>query len=152
MRPWYAINARNLLETRRQGMQPEGQVNVAMSGGEFSGTALYVRPEMPTDRMDWRMLVNLKVCIWASAEVSLSRLVDTVSRVASVRPDTLVLHFDDGQKVHQIDVGRAIHWPAILEFNPVHEFYWCPINLGFSSIGGSLVKALQTKHKDWSVL
>lgn len=150
MKPWYATNARDLLETRRQGMQPEGPVNVAMDGGSFEGTALYLRPDMPLDRMDWRMLVNLEVWLWASPAVPLDRVLDASLRIAHAKPSRLFLRFDDGEQVHDIEIGSGTHRGPVADIPPEHTFCWSPIHLGWAQIGKRLCQALRTKHRMWS--
>jgi len=152
MKPWYAHNARDLLETRRQGMQPEGPVHVAMDGGAFEGTALYLRPDMPLERMDWRMLVNLDVCLRASPNVPLNRVIETASRIAHARPRALRLHFDDGAELHEVDVGFAIHRERVMEFPAIHEFFWYPVDLSWTSVGHEIQKSLKNKHRPLSTL
>lgn len=151
-RQFYATNARDLLETRQHGFAPQGPVHVAMDGGQFSGTAIYLRPDMPVDRMDWRMLVNLEVWLWASPSVPVGRVIETASRIAHARPKDLRLHFDDGAKVHQLEIGFGEHEPPVFEFPAVHKFFWNPLNLSWTAIGRELQKALKTKHKTWSTL
>ena len=59
---------------------------VSLVGQQFTETALYVRPDMPVDRLDWRMLVNLEVWVWASAQAPLERITETAWRIAAARP------------------------------------------------------------------
>jgi hypothetical protein len=151
-KPWYATNARNLLETRRQGLIPEGPVNVAMAGGEFGGGALYLRPEMPADRLDWRMLVNLDVWVWANPQASLEWVTDTVWRIAKVRPNSLCLRFEHDGHTHDIDCGTGIHHPKVQDIAAVHEFWWLPINTGGTPIGYRILRALTAEYPKRIVL
>lgn len=150
MKPWYAINARDLLETRKQGMQPEGPVHVAMDGGNFDGTALYLRPDMPLDRMDWRMLVNLEVWLWATPAVPLERVLDTALRIAHVKPSRLILRFDDGEQVHDIDIGSGTHRGPVADIPAEHSFLWAPMRLSWTRLGNLLQKSLRNKNGMWS--
>lgn len=161
MSPWYATNARTLLDARRNGMVPAGPVVVSLVGGEFDQTALYVRPDMPMARMDWRMLVNLDVWVWANAGAALDWVLETTLAIARARPSDLYLRFQDptGQ-MHDVAVGRGFHHPQVnppagVDAAPVpalHDFHWCPINVGGSALGNRLQKALKAKQKAHSLL
>lgn len=152
MRPWYAINAMNLLETRRHGMQPEGPVMVEMGQGTHEGTALYVKPDMPAERMDWRMLVNLQVWLWADPSVPLDRLLRAVRDIAASRPAHLLLRFAEPAGTHDIEVGSGTHRPAVLGLPAEHSFTWCPINLTGSTVGSGLRRALVRAGSNWRTL
>lgn len=144
--PWYAINARSLLETRRQGHMPPEPVVVSLVGKRFTETALYLRPDMPEDRMDWRMLVNLDVWVWAGAQASLDRITTTLWRIAAARPRELVLRFEAGTRVHDINCGSGHHAQAVAGLPPEHGFWWLPMNVGGTEIGARIVRALTAKY------
>jgi len=152
MKPWYATGARQLLQNRKDGLMPEGPVVVSLVGGEFTETALFTRPDMPMDLMDWRMLVNLTVWVWASAKAPLDRIVELTWRIAQVRPKELVLRFEHGDAVHDIDVGSGHHLPAIADISPVHQFFWAPINVGGTALGLRIKKALLSKKTYGEIL
>lgn len=144
MKPWYAINARNLLDVRRQGVKPQGPVVVSLVGGEFTETVLYVKPDMPADAMDWRMLVNLDVWVWAGVGAALDRIVLTAWRVAQARPARLHVRFEHQRAMHEVECGAGWHqggngWPAD------HGFLWWPLNLGGTDIGRRICTALSAK-------
>ncbi|MBX3610371.1 MAG: hypothetical protein KF871_10805 [Hydrogenophaga sp.] len=144
MRPWYAANARALLESRQQGMRPDGYVTVSMVGGQFDGPTLYVHDDMPLERMDWRMLAGLLVVVEAGAAVSLERLLRVVRDIAEVMPEDLRLHFQtpDGE-AHQVEVGCGWHTPAIEDIPAFHAFMWHPFTLRGSPVEHGLRDALR---------
>lgn len=153
MKPWYATGARQLLQNRQDGQMPIEPVVVSLVGGDFDdATALYARPDMPMDLMDWRMLVNLTVWVWASAKAPLDRIVETTWRIAQARPKDLVLRFDHGDTVHDIDVGSGHHLAAIAGTFPVHQFWWAPINVGGTVLGYRIKKALLAKKSYGAIL
>jgi len=151
-KPWYASNARGLLENRREGHTPDAPVNVSLMGGEFDDIALFVRPDMPAQMLDWRMLVNLDVWLWANPSIPLGQVLATASRIAHARPKELILRFEQGNQIHDIEVGSGTHRPAIADIAAEHTFTWMPINLGGTPIGKRLRDALRTVHKPWSTL
>lgn len=168
MNAWYAQNARQLLDARKQGLTPDGQVVVSLVGSEFPGaTVLHVRPEMPADRMDWRMLVNLPVWVWANGRAPLGWLVATTARIAAARPSELVVRFEQPREVsfdfngekttetidtHDIEVGRGLHIPAVADIAPCHTFTWAPIRLSPTKIATGIQNALIAKHQFWTTL
>ena len=152
MTPWYATNARGLLEARKQGKSPPGPVVVSLVGEHFTETALFLRNDMPGDRMDWRMLGDLDVWIWANAQASMQWIVDTTWRIARARPKELVLRFDHGGKVHDIECGSGHHLPAIADIPAVHQFQWAPINTGGTQLGKRIKRALLAAHPYGAIL
>jgi hypothetical protein len=155
MTPWYATNARDLLEARRHGFAPAGPVVVAMVGGDFSDVAdvtLYVRPDMPVDRVDWRMLVNVDVWLWAGQEAALGWLLATTSRIAHARPRDLVLRFEEQDEIHDLEVGWGTHIAAVANLPPQDHFDWVPINCSGSRLGSRLRQALIATHPRWTRL
>src|ERR1035437_6484283 len=107
---FYAQNARQLLESRQNGLIPAGPVVVSLVGGNFTETALFVRDDMPLNRLDWRMLVDLDVWVWATKKVALASVIAVTHAVAKAKPKTLFLRFEDTQKhVHDVDVGSGRH-------------------------------------------
>lgn len=145
-RPWYATNARDLLETRQQGHMPPEPVVVSLVGQQFTETALYVRPDMPADRLDWRMLVNLDVWVWAGAQVPLPRIAETTWRIAQARPRELTLRFDAADRIHDINCGSGHHAPAVAGLPPEHSFWWLPMNVGGTEIGTRLLRSITAKY------
>lgn len=162
MRPWYAVNARSLLDTRRGGMAPAGPVVVSLIGTvEGAGMTLYVHDEMPAERMDWRMLVNLEVWVWSDPSVALSRLVAVVDAVARARPRRLVLRFnhqfrftwndadrvhDEEINTHDVEVGSGIHREEIRDIPAQHEFLWMPLGVSHTPMSKRLQVELEQKN------
>jgi hypothetical protein len=154
-RPWYATNARNLLDSRRQGYTPAGPVVVSMIGGEFSEAAdtLYVRDDMPLERMDWRMLVDADVHLWANRTIPLARVLRVTDDIARARPRTLFLRFGKPTgEVHDVQVGDGFHMPRIREIAAEHTFSWCPTNNGGTRTGAKLRAALLAQHPAFTTL
>lgn len=151
-RPWYAANARQLLAAREAGMRPAGVVQVTLTVAENPPGALLVRPDMPADRLDWRMLVGLPVWLWSDASVPLARLTAIARSIAARRPSALLLRFLTGETVHDIEVGYGNHHPAVADIPPEHAFVWLPLNLAGTGIGARLVRALQRVAPTWSHL
>lgn len=154
-KPWYADKARELLKARQQGMKPKGRVVVSLVGGDFSDVAsatLHARPDMPTDRLDWQMLVNLEVWLWAGPDAALGWLLATASRIAHARPRDLLLRFEDGDSIHDVEVGSGFHLPSVLDLPAQHFFDWVPINCTGSVVGAKLRRALIAKHERWTRL
>lgn len=162
MSPWYAVNARDLLETRRQGSMPRGPVVVSTIGGDFGGLAaatLYVHGDMPVERMDWRMLVNLEAWLWADRSVKLARVLQLLDGIARARPRRLCLRFDEPwswvspagheyeAQTHDVDIGTGFHVLAIRELPDVHEFLWDPFPLNFTPIEHRLCEAAIGMHR-----
>lgn len=143
MRPWYASNARALLESRQIGMRPEGYVTVAMVSGQFDAPTLYVRDDMPLERMDWRMLAGLPVVVEASPAVALDRIVRVCRDIAKVQPEDLRLHFatPDGD-LHQLQIGVGTHLPAVADVPALHAFLWTPFTLRGTGVEHRLKGAL----------
>lgn len=154
-RPWYATNARDLLEARRQGMVPAGPVVVSLIGGSFDRVAaatLYVRDDMPLDRLDWRMLVNLEVWLWADSSTPLDRLLQLLDALAHARPRRLCLRFDHEQQTHDVDLGAGYHTPAVRDLPAVHEFHWEPFALNWTPIEQRLQRAALSRLPAGTVL
>jgi hypothetical protein len=159
MKPWYAANARALLENRQKGLTPDAPVVVSLIDGNFGLLTLRVFDDMPAERLEWRMLVNLDVWIWADASVPLGRILLLTERIARVRPKRLCLRFDrpfrfempDGSinatDTHDVDVGDGWHLPAIEEVPEQHGFYWCPVNISHTPLGDQLRNALTRTHR-----
>ena len=151
--PRFATNARNLLEARQNGFAPAETVHVTLVGGQFDGTALYVREEMAPASLDWRMLVNLDVQLWAGLAIPLDRVVDCSIALAQAKPKTLFLRFLDSQaRIHDLDLGSGHHHGGAPEvgINPEHSFLWFPINTGGTALGYRLLKALKASTRNLS--
>lgn len=152
MKPWYAINARQLLDDRKAGLVPAGPVSVVLTGNTEPHPALYVKDDMPAERMDWRMLVNLEVWIWSDPSVPLGRLLRIARDIAAVRPKRLTIRFEVGADVHDVDVGHGLHQPAIADAAPIHDFTWAPMDLSLTPVGARLRAALVRQVPMWSAL
>jgi hypothetical protein len=161
-RPWYAAGARKLLENRQHGMAPSGPVVVSLIGGSFGDVAavtLHVHADMPAERLDWRMLVNLEVWLWADASIPLERVVLLADRIARARPKRLCLRFDhrfafangDGGTetidTHDLDIGDGFHHDAIEEVPAIHAFLWSPVPVNGTPIERQLRNALRGTHQ-----
>ena len=146
MTPWYATNARQLLDARRQGMAPNGPVIVSLVGGTFHEPTLYAKPDMPVERLDWRMLVNLTVWVHATAQARMDWLTETVWRSAHCRPAELCIEFHHEGREHAVDCGSGHHLPAIADIPAVHRFWWLPVNVGGTGLGYRLKRALLAQH------
>lgn len=149
-KPWYAHGARKLLAARQAGLMPDRTVYVSMTDRQ-TPNALSVKRDMPADRLDWRMLVNLDVQLLADRTVDLGWLLDTTSRIAHVRPAFLGIVFED-EGVHDVEVGTGTHIPEVLELPAQHSFTWVPINCSGTLTGSRLRQALIAKHSRWTVL
>lgn len=164
---WYAVNARDLLETRHQRMKPRGPVIVSTIGGDFgrlAGATLYVHDDMPAERLDWRMLADLEAWLWADDGVAVSRVLTLLDGIARARPRRLCLRFDKPwswvspggreyeQNTHDVDIGTGFHTLAIRELPDVHEFHWDPFPLNWTPIEHRLAAAATTKHPRGTVL
>jgi hypothetical protein len=147
MQPWYASGARSLLETRKQGLTPQGPIVVSLVGQSFPHTTLYCRPDVPAERFDWRMLVNLEVWVWASAAIPMDWITATVWRIANVRPKELALRFEHQDCLHDIDCGSGHHHAAIGNIPASHGFCWLPLNTSGTELGSRIKKALTAQHK-----
>ena len=148
MRPWYAINARKLLANRDKGLAPADPVTVSMT--EHYGS-LAVTDDMPLDRLDWRMLVNLDVHLIAGPAAALKRVLAVAAGIANARPKSLYLRFQhDGW--HDVEIGTGLHLPAVLDIPATHRFTWLPINCSGTAVGAKLRQALRSQHADWTEL
>lgn len=147
MKPWYAGNARNLLQARQQGSVPYGPVIVEMTGGAWDVTTLHLDDSMPVDKLDWRMLVNLEVWLWANPKVALERITETALRIAKARPKTLFVRFEAGQQIHDVQVGDGFHLEPPAPLQAVHEFSVCISNNSGTKLGASMRRALLSKFQ-----
>lgn len=166
-RPWYATNARQLLETRQRGMVPAGAVVVNMrpGGDNVAPATLHLRDDMPLDRMDWRMLVNLDVWVWADGAVPLDRVLAALDGIARARPKRLCLRFDHpldytgltGEQVHvdshDLQLGFGLHWPGLPpEYPATHEFHWHPMPMQGTPVEHRLRAAARSTHLQGTIL
>lgn len=151
-RRMFAINARQLLDDRKRGVVPTEPVSVVLTGQTERAPAVYVREDMPADRLDWRMLVNLPVWLWAAPEVPLQRVLRVVRSIADVRPKRLTLRFEAAGAVHDVDVGHGMHQAANAPLRAIHEFTWTPMDLTHTPVGAKLRRALLAELPMWSSL
>lgn len=143
-RPWYATNARNLLDARKHGMVPESQVNVSLIGQPDSNdVTLIVREDMPVDRLDWRMLVNLNVLVISDIETPFIRSQTVLKNIAKCRPAWLQFALLAGDEYHVVDCGSGIHLAAFGEFQGHHDFCWFPMAPKQTPIARRATKALR---------
>lgn len=145
-RDWYAVNARNLLELREHGEKPGHPVSVVIGRAEVPEPALYLHDDMPVERMDWRMLVNLEVWLWAGFSIPLDRIKRVARDVAAAMPSRLVLRFADQRGfVHDVELAFATHLPGYPEHDikPVHELTWKPLNLTGTNVAARLCAGMR---------
>jgi len=168
MNAWYAINARQLLDQRKAGVTPEHVVVVSLIDRPYNPFELFVKADMPGERMDWRMLVNLEVWVLADARAALSWVLDTTSRIAHARPKGLTLRFvspwthrfntvDDqfdfkDCKTHDVVIGDSMHVAAAPGHPAYHLFTWFPFAAHPTPLANRLVRALRTKHQPFTTL
>ncbi|VWC44354.1 histidine ammonia-lyase [Burkholderia lata] len=94
----YPSNGAVLVSMRRAGRVPELPVLVALAGPlRFDNVTLSARAGQP---YDWRPVAALDVEVFASADVPWSDLLRTLADIAGAVPDTLVLTFREGPRVH----------------------------------------------------
>lgn len=146
-RPWFATNARDLLETRRQGFRPDGPVHVSFMGPVADAVTLFVHDDMPVERMDWRMLVNVEVVVLAQSGVPFERIVTVLKAISDAKPSELQLCFLHRDEWHLIDCGSGAHIQAVADVPALHDFRWQPINLGGTALGYRLKAAICKVHK-----
>ncbi|CAM2187691.1 Histidine ammonia-lyase [Burkholderia cepacia] len=83
---------------RRAGRMPELPVLVTLAGQlRFDNVTLSAVAGQP---YDWRPVAALDVEVFASARVPWSDLLRTLADIAAAVPDTLVLSFREGPRVH----------------------------------------------------
>jgi len=153
--PWYATNARSLLDLRQRGSRPAEPVVVTLVGGDFHDIAqivLYARQDMPAERLDWRMLVDLEVWLWAGPAAPMGWIAETAWRIAQARPRELLIRWESGSRIHDINLGSGTHRPAAAGLPPEHRFWWLPMNVGGTLIGYRILKALKAAHSPETLL
>lgn len=147
MKPWYAGNARQLLQERQRGNVPYGPVVVEMTGGAWDVTTLHLDDTLPVDKADWRMLVNLDVWIFANPKTALERLTETALRIAMVRPKSLIVRFEAGSAIHDVHVGDGFHQVPPAPLDPMHFFSVAIINCSGTKTGALMRNALKNKFQ-----
>ncbi|RQS47480.1 histidine ammonia-lyase [Burkholderia sp. Bp8986] len=91
-------NSAELIAMRKSGNVPELPVLVALAGPlSWANVTLSATP---SERYDWRPVTALDVEVFASTHVSWGDLLSTLSDIAAAVPDTLVLTFREGPRVH----------------------------------------------------
>jgi hypothetical protein len=145
MRAVYAGGARDLLELRRRGQVPTGPVVVTMVGDEWDVPTLRLYSDLSTAGLDWRMLVNLEVWLWANASVPLDRILDVAMQIAAVRPKTLFVRFEHAGRVHDVQIGDGFHLSGFDDIPAIHEFHFCISNNTGSKFGASMRRALMNR-------
>ncbi len=151
----YAANSWELLSLRQAGRRPSGPVAVTLDDDGFvpgAALTLYVHDDMPRERMDWRMLVNLDVWLCVSRRDALADIVEVAYRIARCRPADLIVRFEEGEQLHDVRVGTGLHTPAVFDIPESHSFCWCPLNCSLTALAERLCWALLTKLPRWAVL
>ncbi|WP_249181348.1 histidine ammonia-lyase [Burkholderia sp. AU19243] len=98
MKPRFPRNSAALIAMRKSGNVPELPVLVALAGQlSWANVTLSATPG---ERYDWRLLTALDVEVFASTDVPWGDLLRTLSDIAAAVPDTLVLTFREGPRVH----------------------------------------------------
>lgn len=148
-RDWYPLNGRNLMLQRKRGVVPSGYINVVLDVSDqdvgYLGPVLTLRSDEPTERMDWRMLVNLDVWVWADETQPLDRLIAVLRDIVAMKPKTLAVRFlDPTGEVHDVDCGSATHMAGAPAHGipDEHTFLFHPMNLAGSRLGRELCRAL----------
>ncbi|VWC29822.1 histidine ammonia-lyase [Burkholderia lata] len=121
----YPSNGAVLVSMRRAGRVPELPVLVALAGPlRFDNVTLSARAGQP---YDWRPVAALNVEVFASADVHWSDLLRTLADIAAAVPDTLVLAFREGPRVH-CGERRAVHGEDFALFDwfpmPIAPMCW----------------------------
>ncbi|WP_175907933.1 histidine ammonia-lyase [Burkholderia seminalis] len=94
----YPSNAAVLVSMRRAGRVPELPVLVTLAGPlRFDNVTLSASAGQP---YDWRPVASLDVEVFASTNVPWGDLLRTLADIAAAVPDTLVLTFREGPRVH----------------------------------------------------
>jgi hypothetical protein len=155
VKPWYATNARDLLETRQQGKRPAGAVVVSLVGGGFVDVA---RQPRCTCSRTCRWTAGLAdagqprgVAVGRPCGAALDWMLATASRIAQARPSRsdAALRGRRGE-VHDVEVGTAIHLPRFAAFRQ-HGFTG-PDQLRGTQWGAKLRHALIATHPRWTEL
>ena len=98
MKPRFPRNSAELIAMRKSGNVPELPVLVTLAGPlSWANVTLSATPG---ECYDWRLITALNVEVFASTEVPWGDLLRTLSDIAAVVPDTLVLTFREGPRVH----------------------------------------------------
>lgn len=148
-RDWLPMNGRRLLDQRKRGVMPSAPVSVVMDvmhDEDFAWPVLMLGSEEPTERMDWRMLVNLEVWVWANATQPMARVAAVIGDIAKVNPKALTLRFlDAADAVHDVDCGSGTHRAGLPShgIRAEHNFIFCPVNSTGSRLGRQLCTALE---------
>lgn len=98
MKPGFPHNSAELIAMRKSGNVPVLPVLVTLTGQlSWANVTLSATPG---ERYDWRLLTALDVEVFASTDVPWGDLLRTLSDIAAAVPDTLVLTFREGPRVH----------------------------------------------------
>jgi hypothetical protein len=153
-RAWFATNARNLLESRRNGYVPSGPVVVSMIGGEYPEAAdtLYLREDMPLERMDWRMLVDVEVHLWANRKCRWAACSRLSRQSRAPGPRGLSCASEPTAASCTTSKSATASTCARSRHPREHRFTWCPINLTGSGVGAKLRRALLAQHPAFTTL
>lgn len=126
----YPRNADALIQMRLQGVVPELPVLISLNGQlpEFTNVVLQATAG---ESYDWRLVAGLNVEVFANSQVPFADLLTTLSAIAAVVPETMVLTFREGPRVH---CGES---RQITDFK---LFDWLPMGIGPSSyLEGALI-------------
>lgn len=91
-------NSAELIAMRKSGNRPELPVLVTLAGSlSWRNVTLSATPG---ERYDWRLITALDVEVFASTSVPWGDLLHMLADIAAAVPDTLVLTFREGPRVH----------------------------------------------------
>jgi hypothetical protein len=127
---------------------------VSLIGGEFREAAntLYLREDMPLERMDWRMLVDVEVHLWANRATPLAQGAAGPRRHRARGPRPVPALRQPGGTVHDIDIGDGLpHAPR-----PRHPrgapLHLVPNEQRRQQVGAKLRRALLAQHPGFTTL
>lgn len=140
-----------LTDMRRAGVRPGAPVHVAFSDPAVVGLTIFMR-DAARRPIDWRVLVDLDVVVWADAETPFGDVCASLTAIAKARPRELQLCFLHADEWHLIDCGTGRHWPAVADVPVYHEFHWLPLNLGGTTMGYRIKFALDKTLRPGSFL
>jgi len=116
----YPRNAAALIEMRMKGVVPDLPVLVSFVGAlpEFTNVVLQANAG---ESFDWRPVAGLNIEVFASSSTPFADLLRSLGAIAAVVPQSMVLTFREGPRVH------CGEWRQITDFR---LFDWFPMGIG----------------------
>jgi hypothetical protein len=116
----YPRNAGALIDIRLRGVVPDLPVLVSLVGAlpEYTNVVLQA---YAGESHDWRPLAGLNVEVFASSAVAFAELLAMLGAIAAVVPETLVLTFIEGPRIHCGEARRITDFKL---------FDWLPMAIG----------------------